>query len=74
MGLGLGRRFSPIHFLKTRRKSSPRPSPKEREVKYEGFWWGLMVEFWGLLRVGGSSVNYGTAINGVLYTIYKEGL
>ena len=31
-----------------------------------------MVEFWGLLRVGGSSVNYRTAINAVFYTIYKE--
>ncbi len=38
-------------------KSSPLPSPKERETRYEGFWWGLLVEFWGLLRVGGSSVN-----------------
>ena len=49
-------------------------SKGEREAKYEGFWWSLLVEFRGLLRVGGSSVNYRTAINAVFYTIYKEGL
>ena len=60
--------------MKTRRKSSPRPSPKEREAKYEMLLVGFIGGISGIASSWRFECKYRTAINEVLYTIIQEGI